>query len=347
MNIILLSLAAVAGASAFTPIANTHPFIRTRICALEPLFACRTAAVARVVENTKKAAQQVQLLEDALMGQVDEKKKYFMAKIAEFQAASKIMDARPILDNMDIKTEYTSEFSLDKITDVIVNALKVAAIAATAANPATPSIALSPAAITAYTDLVNTVAEAAKSSSTSAASMSFSATRVATGIYAYLFAASTNIQDNETFGKEAVTTTAVFYQMIESIDAIRNEKTFELALIEADNLIKMKKLQAALTDDLVNGKIDDETYEKKDKRYSEFVNSIQARLDAITWVQVLRLFRATDFKEEAPSSSEELVRSSLDALQGKRKDIDPEDARHLDYAINVCNERLDSGYYQY
>lgn len=340
-NLFLLSLATVAGVSAFAPLANTRPFIVVGTCALGPLFACRTASVERVVRNTKRAALQVQLLEDALMGQADEKKKNFMARIAEFQAASKITDGRQILYNMDVKTEYISEFSLDEITKVIENVLKVAAIAA---NPVTPTIALSPVAIAAYTDLVTTVAEAAKSSSKSAVSMSFSATRVAVGVYAYLFATSTTIQDNETFGTEAVTTTAVFYQMIQSIDDIRNEATFQAANIEVGNLLKMKKLQAALTDDLANDKIDSAVWIAKDAVYSTIINTIQARLDAIVWEPETLVRKEMD-PEDATSSNEELVRSSLELLKDKRKDLDLHDAIRLDYAIDVCQGRLDSGYY--
>lgn len=69
---------------------------------------------------------------------------------------------------------------------------------------------MSPEAIDAYTDVVNAVAEAAKSSSTAAASLAFSMNRLAPGTIAFLFASSINIQDDETFGKEAVTTTAIY-----------------------------------------------------------------------------------------------------------------------------------------
>ena len=51
--------------------------------------------------------------------------------------------------------------------------------------------------------MFNTVAEAAKSSSTSAASLSFSMNRLSTGMYAFLYACSVNIKDEDTFGSEA------------------------------------------------------------------------------------------------------------------------------------------------
>ena len=79
---------------------------------------------------------------------------------------------------------------------VVISALKVAMLAT---DPTVLNAATSPAAIAAYTDVVNTVAEAAKSSSTSSASMSFSMNRLSPGMYAFLYASSVNIKDEDTY----------------------------------------------------------------------------------------------------------------------------------------------------
>jgi len=239
-------------------------------------MACTSGSVQKVADKTVAAKAQIDKLQAMLQAQEAANKTKFYADIDSHLADAKIKDAREVAYNSDIKTEYTSEFSLDKIAAVVTSALK-AAVAAT--DPAVPNAATSPAAISAYADVVNTVAEAAKSSSTSAASMSFSMNRLSPGMYAFLYASSVNIKDVDTFGSEAVTSTAIYYRFMQSIDDIKNQAKFGEAIIDANNLLKMKTLQAALTDDLASDKIDIDEWTKKDAAYSAAIKVIQKRLD--------------------------------------------------------------------
>lgn len=236
---------------------------------------CRSGSVQAVADKSVAAKQQIDKLEQMIKSQSDEFKGQFYTEVASHLASAQIADARELAFNSHVKTEYTSEFSLDKIAAVVTSALKAVAAAQ---DPTIKTPALGPDAIAAYTDVVNTVAEAAKSSSTSSASLSFSMTRLSPGLFAFLSASSVNIKDEDTFGCEAVTTTAIFYRFMQSIDDIQNETRCGEAVIDARNLLNMKALHAALTEQLAARTIDIGTWTRKDGAYTAAVNAIQARL---------------------------------------------------------------------
>jgi len=242
-------------------------------------MACRTASVERVADKTSKAKEQIEKLEAAIKAQAETHKAQFYEQIDTHLKSAQIDDAREISYEANMKTEYTSQFSLDKIAGVVTSALKALQVAT---DPTKPQAQTSPEAIEAYTDMVNTVAEAAKSSSTAAGSLSFSMNRLAPGIIAFLYASSTNIQDDETFGNEAVTSTAVYYRVVKSIKDLELEGAFDAAKIRVainlDSYKKMLTLQAALVDQLADGKIDMDTYDIKDKAFSEKIKVILARI---------------------------------------------------------------------
>lgn len=286
-------------------------------------MACTSGSVQTVADKTVAAKQQIDKLQTMLQKQETANKEKFYTEINSHLADARITDAKELSYNSDIKTEYTSEFSLDKIAAVVTSALK-AAVAAT--DPTVPNAATSPAAIAAYTDVVNTVAEAAKSSSTSAASLSFSMNRLSPGMYAFLYASSVNIKDEDTFGSEAVTSTAIYYRMMQSIDDVKNQAKFGEAIIDANNLLKMKTLQAALTDDLALGSIDIDEWTKKDAAYSAAINTIQKRLDDAKFdttkplvLAVEHGFGATVSHSFANGSAanQEVVRSAIQRLSAK------------------------------
>ncbi len=278
-------------------------------------MACRTASVERVADSTVRAKQQVDKLMEMIKSQEGENKAAFFKNIDAHLADARVTDAREISYNSDIKTEYTSEFSLDKIAAVVVSALKALE---KATDKSVKSPATSPEAIEAYTDLVNKVAEAAKSSSNAAASLSFAMNRLSPGVFAFLYASSVNIKDDETFGNEAVTTTAIYYRLMQSIDDVKQEAAFELALIEKKNLIGMKILQAALTDSLADGKLDIDEWSKKDDAYTLAIKKIQARLDAMKFeaprLRAMSKAAAPKALDSGTKLSEELVRSALQRL---------------------------------
>src|SRR5690606_28304324 len=117
-------------------------------------------------------------------------------------------------------------FSLDKIAKVVNQSLRTIS---TVKNAKVPDPAFSEDAIQSYTDMVNTVAEAAKSSSSAASSLTFSMNRLSPGLFAFLSAMSVSLKEEETFGKESVTSTVIFYKVIESIDDLKSETEFSEA----------------------------------------------------------------------------------------------------------------------
>ena len=240
-------------------------------------MACTSGSVKTVAEKNVAAAKAIEKVQAMLEAQENVNKTKFFSNIDAHLTDANVADARQISYNSAIKTEYTSEFSLDEIAAVVTTAVK-AAVAAT--NPAVPTAAASPAALNAYADVVNAVAEAAKSKSTAAANISFSMNRLFPGIFVFLYATSVNIEDDDTFGTEGVTSTAIYYRFMESIDDVQNTTKHGAAFIDAKNLLNMKKLQAALTDELASGEITIDEWTKKDAAYSKAVKTIQDRLDA-------------------------------------------------------------------
>ncbi len=273
-------------------------------------MACRTAKVQRVADKTVKAKEQIEKLEAMIIAQEGAHKARFFSKIESHLSDAQITDPRQIDYNSAIKTEYTSQFSLDKIAEVVTSSLKAAikAMDPTVVQPAT-----SPEAIEAYVDVVNTVAQAAKSSSQSATSLSFSMNRLSPGVFAFLYASSTNIEDNETFGNEAVTTTAIYYRVIQSIDDIKHQAKFDAALINKKNYLHMKALQAALTDELGEGKIDINTWMELDRQYSEAVARLKARLSEDQLKEAQQLVAAKNgLASDIPN--EQLVRNAIEKI---------------------------------
>lgn len=240
-------------------------------------MACRTASVERVADKTTKAKEQIDKLVEMLKKDRDSIENQFSAEISQRFKEAGVTDGRAIQSNYDIKVEYTSEFSLDAIADVVVKALNSVAAAT---DPSVKQPAMSKEALDSYADLVSSVAEAAKSSSTSAASLSFTMTRLSPGLFSFLRATSVNIEDKETFGTEAVTATSIFYRFFQSIDDVKKDAKFVGALISYDTLLRLKRLQAALVDDLASGKITIEVWMTKDAAYAAAVAQKQKELDA-------------------------------------------------------------------
>lgn len=274
---------------------------------------CKTPSVERVANKTAKAKEQIDKLQSMIESQEKANKVKFYEQIKNHLASAGISDAREISYNSSIKTEYTSEFSLDKIANVVTSSLNAVK---EATDPKITNPATNPKAIDAYVDVVNTVAEAAKSSSTAAASISFSMNRLSPGMFAFLFASSINIQDDETFGKEAVTTTAIYYRFIQSIQDLKEQGAFDAARIEvALNLAsyeKFKTLQVSLIDQLASGKIDIDTYTKLDTIYASKATELKSELDSVK----VRSIKSAMAPRETCNQSihQELIHSSIKKL---------------------------------
>lgn len=300
-------------------------------------MACRTPSVERVVDKTAKAKEQIDKLEAMIKSQEAANKLNFFNQIDAHLASSNLTDARQIDYNSYVKTEYTSEFSLDKIAEVVTSSLN-AAKALT--NPAITNPAMSPAAIDAYVDVVNTIAEAAKSSSTAAASVSFSMNRISPGMFAFLYASSMNIQDNETFGMEAVTTTAIYYRLVQSIQDLKLQGEFDAAKIEIElnlqSFRKFKTLQVALIDQLGNNQIDIGTYEKLDAFYSKKVEELRSKMGTTREIGPVKMFMAMS-KETGADVHQKLVKSAIKRLSAM--------GDRYRGVIETARERIESRYF--
>ena len=304
---------------------------------------CSSGSVQSVADKTVKAKEQIDKLQNMLKSQEEKNKALFYQQMDQHLKDSKISDAREIGYNSDIKTEYVSEFSLDKIASVVVSTLKALE---KVKDPSVKSPATSPEAIDAYVDVVNTVAQAAKSSATSSSSLSFSMNRLSPGMYAFLYASSANIKDEDTFGTEAVTSTAIYYRIIESIEDVKNEASFQKTLIDANNLLNMKTLQAGLTDSLKKGEITIDVWMKMDQSYSEAIKRIEDRLsnDHFNAENSLKVMRAQDFQTafqhmvaERSKINTKIVHDGIHKLSSMG-DL-------YKGVIETCKERLESNYF--
>jgi hypothetical protein len=296
---------------------------------------CRSGSVQTAADKTVAAGAQIDKLQKMIEAQDGANKAKFLGDISSHLAAAKVADAREISYSSDIKTEYTSEFSLDKIAAVITSALKALAAAK---DPTVVAPALSPEAIAAYTDVVNTVAEAAKSTSTASASLSFSMNRLSPGLFAFLSASSVNISDEDTFGTEAVTTTAIYYRFMQSIDDVKNQAAFGAAILDAKSYLNMKTLQAALVDELANGKITIDVWQTKDNAYLGAVEKLRLRLEAARFNAGNAVAgRMANTVELGSSKNQTLVTAAIETLAAKG------DAFRV--AVQTSKTRLASVYY--
>ncbi len=211
--------------------------------------------------NVTKAAREQVAAKDAIVLLQDSLKKDHGKYIGEFNAYvdatlknMKITDADPCDENNYVRVEYTSEFSLDDIAAVVKSVLEV--VAARSGGGGVPAPATSPEAIEAYIGVVSAVAEAAKSSSSATSDMSYSANKVGPGTYVFLYCQSQAIKDEALFGTESITASAIYYRVINSLQAVQKSADFKLALIDYYLLDKWALLKEFYIDQLMNGDID-------------------------------------------------------------------------------------------
>ncbi|EIF0629162.1 hypothetical protein LFP87_004534 [Salmonella enterica] len=242
-------------------------------------MACRSASVERVADKTVSARDQIEKLQKMIASQNDQHTNAFQNLIGNYYKSAKITDAKIIGQSSDVKTEYASEFSIDKMANVVIKVLEAAAAVK---NPDVQNPATSPEALKAYTNVVNSVAEAAKSKSSSAANLAFSATRIVPGIIAFLYAASVNLQDEETFGSETITTTAIYYQIVESINDLNSQAAFDVATIQYYSIVAMKKLQALQIQSLAKKEMTLQEWKDLNASYSQIIKEMQEELRAMS-----------------------------------------------------------------
>lgn len=312
---------------------------------------CRTAKIEEVVNDATAAINQLKKLENQVKSEENVRKQEFLKRIDEYLNLAGVDDERFIQENTYIKVEYASEFSLDKIVEVVKDALQAAADSAIATNP---TALLSSNATDSYSEVVVSIGEAAKSSSSTAANGSFSATRLAPGIIAFVYTTSITIKEIQTFGTEAITATALHYALIESNQDFAQTKNIETIQWTIKAALKAYKdfitLQASLVDRLAKGEITLEEYIQLDNKYAETAKKLRERVQtAINDVEkpeVTEVAYNLDWSNEDSKKSilnvrslanREVVESSLKLLSSFGKKYNP--------IIEINRERLNSNMY--
>jgi hypothetical protein len=234
-----------------------------------------SAKAQNAVKKKGGADAAIKKLEAELLAEEADQRTKFFARIDESFKQSDISDGRQVSYDVDIKTEFTSEFSLDKIAGVIVKSLN--ALAKTL-DPTVPNPAMSPDAIEAYTGVVSAVAEAAKSSSNVSATLSYSMTRMGPGVYAFLFAKTESIRDEALFGTEAITSTAIFHRIMQSIDDLKNSEAFNAALYEYATITRWRAIALGFLEDVQNRKISMHEWAEMDSAARSQIAQAQRRL---------------------------------------------------------------------
>ena len=138
--------------------------------------------VKKVVAKNEDAKKALDDLEAMITSQQVELQKAFDANVDTALKSIGIDDAVMVGEANHVRIEYSAEFSLDGVADVVSSALKAAAEASTI-DDAQPL--LSDDAVDAYCDVISAVAEAAKSSSAAVSEGSFQSTQVGPGTYAF------------------------------------------------------------------------------------------------------------------------------------------------------------------
>ena len=314
-------------------------------------MSCRSAKIEEVVNDATAAVAQIEKLESLIKSETDQRNAEFNKRINEFLVSSGIDDESSEAETDYIKVEYASEFSLDRITNVVKESLEAASTTAVAVN--TGGL-LSSDATSAYSDVVVAIGEAAKSTSSSATNGSFSATRLAPGILAFVYATSSTIKEVQTFGTEAITATAIHYKLLTSrkdYAKYQEEGVGKLRIAAALKAYKdFIELQAKLIVRLSNGQITFEEYLIIDEKYASKAESlrmvVKSAIDdfaqpeiekgafSLTWDSSSNITVSSEMRS---SGNRTLVTKSLDKLStfGKKyKDI-----------IKLNEDRLNVGYF--
>ena len=282
-------------------------------------MACRTPSVKRVADKTTDAKLQLDKLEKMINDQYEVNLADFDAKIKNSLVAANINDAEQISENHAIKTEYSSEFSIDAIAGVVTSSLK-ALNAAT--NPDDPRAYASPEAIDAYVDVVNKVAEAAKSSAKSAASLSYSMNRLGPGLFSFIYARSASLTEKETFGTETVCTTALYYRYVRSEHSLQNDAKFEAAKMLMDAAVKAIagwiRMQASILEDFSNSQMTEDEYITKDDFYQKRIEFERAKMEHPEGIAAKSRLRISSPAQHGSKETEALVGNLLLKLASKK-----------------------------
>ncbi|EFA84265.1 hypothetical protein PPL_03342 [Heterostelium album PN500] len=199
-----------------------------------------------------------------------------------------LKDQKLIIQNKEVQTEFSSEFNLDNIKNIVSQVLKSTDREVNLIQDLRNKPLASDDNINSLTVLVGSLDQRSKafSSSIPSSSYSFIYNRVAPGVFVFICSSSVTLEDKKKFfGNEIVITTVFLYKMMFSIQDEANSVKVE----EEDNIRKtinvLKSDQLILSQYLKDGKISPEEWKEKDDKFLAMIKKLQDNLDKMELIQ--------------------------------------------------------------
>jgi len=247
-------------------------------------------SVNNVADKDLRAREALQKLEDDLKSRSEAYKNVFDEQISQSFAASEITDAFLLEENTNIKVEFSNEFDIDVITNVVTETVKSAAGALSSDGAITKKSVLQPEAIEGYVSLVTAIGELARARSDSSSSFSFSYKHLGPGWLSCISCTSISIKDETVFGSEALTFTSYLHKIFYSEDDLRRygritQVTADVAfLLETDeqerqSIRDFQKIRSGLIEKVATDNLSFEEFVVKDSFFSGQIAKLQAAID--------------------------------------------------------------------
>ena len=221
----------------------------------------------------------------------------FQKKITEELLRAGINDQTfPVGSGIQHKTEYASEFNVDKLADVVTTALKSLQAATGDDGKVTMETATSDEAMESYVQLVGSIAASLKSSSSSSSNFTFQMTKIGPGIFAFISASAANLTNKKLFGSEAVSCSTFVYTFARSIQDIENTTGYQVAVANSateflfrtqtlinsakaaqESITNFKQAQVANVVEFTSGKMTYAAYSELDDVYQSLVDKAMVR----------------------------------------------------------------------
>lgn len=235
-------------------------------------MACLSTSLEAVVKKSEAARAQVENLQKGLEISDTTNKQYFDKKRKDFFENVGLDDVTNGEIAHNIKVEFASEFSLDKIIPVVKASIEAAVAIYGGGKPIGANTQK------AFSDLIVAIGECAKFSSSATSSMSFATNRLSPGLFVSLYAASVSIEDRNLFGKKAVTATMYYYQLSKSNKDIEIDNLRELTLLYAEGVINLNKKILELGYQLAEGSITAEMFNERRETIRTLINEMKLSL---------------------------------------------------------------------
>jgi len=252
---------------------------------------CRSGKVATAAQKSEKAMKVLNDFTAKVMAQATAYEAKFKEQVtAELKLSGITDETYPIAFGIQQQTEYTSEFNVGKIADVVKALLKTLGTVVGKDGKVTVATATSADAINSYTQFVSSLAASLRSSSSSSSAFTFQMTKVGPGIFACISAMTANIKDEDTFGSEAVSSTVFVYTFAESLTDLKLSTNFNIELIRqqtrlqaheiaAKNIITLKNAQSNYLRKFANGDLPYDQYQNINQDLQKAIDQQEAELD--------------------------------------------------------------------